>query len=600
MLTPPLNEEQLKHVQAVTKDLAPTTAAWLSGYFWRLAEAPVLAAQHSTAPAANTTTASESPPIITLISASQTGNARQVAEQLNETLTANGLPVELVAAGSYKFKQIDKARLLVIVTSTQGEGEPPEEAFALHKFIMSKKAPALQQTAFAVFGLGDSSYEHFCQAGKDFDQRLNALGAERLLERVDADVDFSAPAQRWCAQLVEVLKARIDASNAATIPAPAPTIHGNAATYHKQHPFTATLSVNQKITGRDSDKDVRHLEIDLGDSGLRYQPGDALGVWYKNDPALIDELLEALALSGDTDVRVDEHVMPLYDALLEHRELTVNSVPLIQRVAELSASPALSAVASQDRAAMQRYADQTPLIDMLIQSQSTFTPEQLIDLLRPLTPRLYSIASSQAEAEDEVHITVGVVRYTYGGHTRTGGASAYLAERIEDDGPVRVFVERNDNFRLPEDNTTPIIMIGAGTGIAPYRAFIQQRASEEASGKNWLFFGNPHFTDDFLYQAEWQAYVHGGVLHRIDLAWSRDQAEKIYVQDRIRAAGDTLWQWLSEGAYVYVCGDAQRMAKDVEQALLDVLTQHGQMTTDDADDYLTELRLAHRYQRDIY
>lgn len=598
MLTPPLDEEQMKHLQAVSDGLSPTTAAWLSGYFWRMAETSSPTVQSVAMPNVAADTLAATPDVVTIISASQTGNARQVAEQLRDALTANDIPVELIAAGSYKFKQINKARLLVIVTSTQGEGEPPEEAFALHKFVMSKKAPELNQTAFAVFGLGDSSYEHFCQAGKDFDERLATLGAERLLERVDVDVEFAKPAARWCGQVVDVLKTRT--ASAHTTSAPTPATQGAAEAYNKQHPLTATLSVNQKITGRHSDKDVRHLEIDLGEAGLDYQPGDALGIWYENDPALVDELLEALTLSGNTHVHLDGDTLTLRDALLTRRELTVNSIPLIQRVAEFGTSDTLHELASQDRSALQRYAERTPLVDMLIEAKCTLTAEKLIDVLRPLTPRLYSIASSQADVDDEVHITVAVVRYEYKGNTRTGGASAYLAERIEEDGPVRVFVERNDNFRLPENNATPIIMIGAGTGVAPYRAFMQQRAHEEATGKNWLFFGNPHFTEDFLYQTEWQSYVHEGVLHRIDLAWSRDQAEKVYVQDRIRHQGEAVWQWLCEGAYVYVCGDAQRMAKDVEQALLDVLMQQGGMTADDADDYLTELRLARRYQRDIY
>lgn len=597
MLTSPLDEEQLTHAKALASTLSPTAAAWVSGYFWRMAEeAP--AATPASSGGLKAVAAAPDQPAVTLVSASQTGNARGVAERLRDQLVHQGIAVNLQSASEYSFKQIDQARLLLVVTSTQGEGEPPEEAYAFHKFVMSKKAPALVGTAFAVLGLGDSSYEHFCQTGKDFDMRLAALGAERLLARVDADVDYAEPAKQWCEDIAAALKARTPV--VATSPQTALTGQQATTDYDKAHPFTAALSANQKITGRYSDKDVRHLEIDLSGSGLTYTPGDALGVWYDNDPALVETLIEGLTLSPETEVTVDGTRLPLRTALMQHRELTVNSPLLVKRFAEMSASGELSALAEGDKATLQAYVERTPLVDMLIDAQCRVSADQLVECLRPLTPRLYSIASSQAEVDDEVHLTVAVVRYDYHGQPRTGGASAYLAERVEEDGPVRVFIEPSPHFRLPDDTATPIIMIGAGTGIAPYRAFLQQRAHEQASGQHWLFFGNPHFTEDFLYQTEWQHYVKQGLLQRIDLAWSRDQADKVYVQDRLRTQGATVWEWIQQGAVLYVCGDAQRMARDVEQALMDILQQHGGLNEEAADDYLTELRLARRYQRDIY
>ncbi|EKY3087047.1 NADPH-dependent assimilatory sulfite reductase flavoprotein subunit [Cronobacter dublinensis] len=589
----PLSPEQLARLQTATHDFTPTQLAWLSGYFWGMVNQQPGAAvvQTPAAPAS----------VITLISASQTGNARRVAEALRDDLLAAQLNVNLVNAGDYKFKQIVQEKLLVIVTSTQGEGDPPEEAVALHKFLLSKKAPKLEGAAFAVFGLGDTSYERFCQAGKDFDTRLAELGGERLVDRVDADVEYQAAAQAWRQRVVDVLKARVpkETPSQAAFTSSGAVNLVDSTPYTKEAPLTATLSVNQKITGRHSQKDVRHIEIDLGDAGLRYQPGDALGVWYQNDPALVQELLELLWLKGDETVTVDGKTLTLSEALQWHFELTVNTAAIVENYATLTRSETLLPLVG-DKAKLQHYAASTPIVDMVRFAPAQLEAGQLIGLLRPLMPRLYSIASSQAEVENEVHITVGVVRFEIEGRARAGGASSYLADRLEEEGEVRVFIEHNDNFRLPAAPETPVIMIGPGTGIAPFRAFMQQREADGATGKNWLFFGNPHFTEDFLYQVEWQRYVKEGLLNRIDLAWSRDQDHKIYVQDKIREQGAELWRWIQEGAHIYVCGDANRMAKDVEQALLEVIAAYGEMDAEAADEYLSELRVERRYQRDVY
>ncbi|MDU7257395.1 MAG: NADPH-dependent assimilatory sulfite reductase flavoprotein subunit, partial [Escherichia coli] len=487
----PLNPEQLARLQAATTDLTPTQLAWVSGYFWGVLNQQPAALAATPAPAAEM-------PGITIISASQTGNARRVAEALRDDLLAAKL-------------------------------------------------------------------EFFCQSGKDFDSKLAELGGERLLDRVDADVEYQAAAIEWRARVVDVLKSR------APVAAPSQSVATGAVNeihtspYSKDAPLVASLSVNQKITGRNSEKDVRHIEIDLGDSGLRYQPGDALGIWYQNDPALVKELVELLWLKGDETVTVDGKTLTLSEALQWHFELTVNTANIVENYATLTRSETLLPLVG-DKAKLQHYAATTPIVDMVRFSPAQLDAEALINLLRPLTPRLYSIASSQAEVENEVHVTVGVVRYDVEGRARAGGASSFLADRVEEEGEVRVFIEHNDNFRLPANPETSVIMIGPGTGIAPFRAFMQQRAADEAPGKNWLFFGNPHFTEDFLYQVEWQRYVKEGVLTRIDLAWSRDQKEKIYVQDKLREQGAELWRWINDGAHIYVCGDANRMAKDVEQA----------------------------------
>ncbi|MBS0971769.1 NADPH-dependent assimilatory sulfite reductase flavoprotein subunit [Serratia rubidaea] len=590
----PLTPEQLSNLQAAIGDYSPTQLAWLSGYFWGMVNQQPGAVALPAAPAA------AAAPSITIISASQTGNARRLAEQLRDDLLAAKLSVNLVSAGDYKYKQIAQERLLIVVASTQGEGEPAEEAVALHKFLHSKKAPKLNETAFAVFGLGDTSYENFCQSGKDFDAKLAELGAERLVERVDADVEYQDLATAWRKQVVTVLKDRAPTESVA----PGVLAGGavdllDSSPYSKEQPLTAQLAVNQKVTGRNSDKDVRHIEIDLGDSGLRYQPGDALGVWFDNDPALVDELVQLLWLKGDETVEVDGKTLSLSDALRSHYELTQNTTPIVEKYAALARDEKLLALVA-DKAALQQYAHNTPIVDMVRQAPVELSAGQLLGLLRPLTPRLYSIASSQAETENEVHVTVGVVRYDIDGRARAGGASSFLADRLEEDGDVRVFIEHNDNFRLPANPDTPVIMIGPGTGIAPFRAFMQQRDADGAGGKNWLFFGNPHFTEDFLYQVEWQRYVKDGLLTRIDLAWSRDQQHKVYVQDKLREQGAEVWRWIQQGAHIYVCGDANRMAKDVENTLLELVAEHGGMDAEQADEFLSELRFERRYQRDVY
>ncbi|UQZ12910.1 NADPH-dependent assimilatory sulfite reductase flavoprotein subunit [Providencia stuartii] len=590
----PISMEQLARLQTAVDDFSSHQLAWLSGYLWGMVNQNTVTSTPVSAPVPQDET-------ITIISASQTGNARRLSEQLREKLLSEKLNVNLVNAGDYKFKQIAQEKILVIVASTQGEGEPAEEAVALYKYLHSKKAPSLNETAYAVFALGDSSYEKFCQAGKDFDTQLAQLGAKPLLARIDADVEYQAIADAWIEELSQLLKARVPTQSTHQLVAAqvgsVDEIHSSP--YTKTSPLTASLSVNQKITGRGSLKDVRHIEIDLGDSGLRYQPGDALGVWFDNDPALVEELIGLLWLTGDEKVQVAEQSYTLRDALTHHLELTQNTPLIVEKYANLSKDETLLGVIS-DKQALLHYAQNTPIVDMVRQAAAQPTAQEFVELLRPLTPRLYSIASSQAETEDEVHITVGVVRYDIDGRARTGGASGFLAERLKEGDELRIFIEHNDNFRLPADSTKPVIMIGPGTGIAPFRAFMQQRDNEEATGKNWLFFGNPHFVEDFLYQVEWQRYVKEGLLTNISLAWSRDQAQKVYVQDKLREQGEEVWHWIEEGAHIYVCGDANHMARDVEQALLEIISQYGNMDSESADEFLSELRVERRYQRDVY
>lgn len=574
---------------------------WASGYLFGLAQAGGVVA--ASGDAGVTTTASVPAGTLTILYGSQTGNAKGVAESIKSLALGKGLQVQLLSMSDFKPKQLKKETHLIVVTSTLGEGEPPENAVDLLGQLKAGKLGKLDGLKFAVLGLGDSSYEFFCQAGKDFDAHLEKAGAERVAARGDLDVDYRAAAAEWAEQAVSALAASLGGVGGGSSAAAAPAVAGVASShsqYDKFNPYLATLSTNQKITGRDSTKDIRHIEISLEGSGLSYQPGDALGVWFDNDAALVAEVLALTGLTGSESVSVEGKSQPLKEALTRHFELTRLHGGFISGLADLSDNAELKAIAA-DKAQTTALAASAQIVDVLKRYPQPLSAEQLVALLRPLTPRMYSIASSQAEVEEEVHLTVGVVRYPQAdGTVRSGGASSFLADRLAEGSEVRVFVEHNDNFRLPEDGNTPVIMVGPGTGIAPFRAFIQQRDADGASGKNWLFFGNPHFTQDFLYQVEWQKYVKSGLLSKIDLAFSRDQAQKIYVQDRLREQGAEVYAWLEQGAHFYVCGDANRMAKDVQEALIDIIAQYGNKDREAAEEYLNELRRAKRYQRDVY
>ena len=541
---------------------------------------------------------------LTILYASQTGNAKGVASQLAEVAKAAGITVNLKNVSDYKAKSLKSETHLLIVASTNGEGEPPDDAIEFHEFLLGKKAPKLPELRYSVLALGDSSYEFFCQTGKDFDERLKALGAQQVAPRLDCDVDYDEQSQEWNLSIVETLKDELTQVAEGLAPViDLPVTAGAASQYTKQNPFPAKFLASQKITGRDSAKDVRHIEIDLDGSGLIYQAGDALGVWFENDPQLVDELIAALSLNGDDKVTVkvgsENQELTLKQALVEQLEITQTAPAFIEYWANLSQDKALLAVA-EDKNSAREYAANHQIVDVVKAAPAKLSAQDLVDSLRKLTPRLYSIASSQAEVEEEVHLTVGVVQYQQDDNTRTGGASGFLSHRLEEGQKVRVFVEHNDNFRLPENGDTPVIMVGPGTGVAPFRAFMQQRDAQEAQGDNWLFFGDQTFTQDFLYQVEWQGYLKSGLLTRIDLAFSRDQAEKIYVQDRLREHAVEVFAWLERGAHFYICGDMSRMAKDVEAALLDIIAEHGKLDESQAQDYLKNLRNAKRYQKDVY
>ena len=589
-LTSPLSESQLALLQQATTGLDAVQTAWVSGYLAGLSQSPVTAA-------APTQSEGQS---LTILIGSQTGNAKGVAQELADQATAKGISNKLISMADYKVKAIKDESHLIVVASTNGEGEAPDDAIDLHAFLASKKAPKLASLKFAVLGLGDSSYEFFCQTGKDFEQRLHALGGEIITERLDADVDYQEVTQAWFDKALTAVEATLEKAGITT--AAVATSSAIAANkYNKQNPFNASLLSSQKITGNQSAKDVRHIEIDLAGSDLHYTAGDALGIWFKNDQTMVDELIKKLGLDATKEITLGDKKIALKDALIEEYELTGTHPAFVEGYAALTENKELQKLA-ENKNVCRDFANNNQIVDVVTaEGNEAITEENFISLLRRSSPRLYSIASSQTEVEDEVHLTVGAVIFeNEAGQQRGGSASTFLSHRLQEGEEVKVFIEDNHNFRLPANPETPIIMVGPGTGIAPFRAFMQEREASEATGKNWLLFGDQTFNQDFLYQVEWQTHLKSGLLTKLDLAFSRDQAQKIYVQDRLKENAAEVFKWLQDGAHFYVCGDANRMAKDVQTALIDIISKQGKLSLEDAEEYLTELRQAKRYQRDVY
>jgi len=589
----PLSADQAAQFDQLITSLSPLQQAWISGYLASNAQNGAVAVP-AVAPVA------EAAPL-TILYGSQTGNAKHVAADLAEAAKGRGLDVKLVNMADYKPAKLKDEKFVTVVVSTYGEGEPPEPAEKLYNFLGSKKAPKLDGVEIAVLGLGDSSYEFFNRTATDFEEKLSALGANIVFDRALLDVDYDDHAPAWISGALDVfepnMKAAVPGSNN-VVQMPG-VVAPQVSAFNKKNPFEAEVSVIQKITGRDSTKDVRHVEISLDGSGLTYQAGDALGVYFHNDAEEVDAVLSALKLDGASEVKVGDTTKTLRGALIEDMELTQSYPTFAEKYGNATGDKELIKLA-ENKVELRDYLEPRQIFDILRDHPHEIAAQDLIDSLRKMQPRLYSIASSQAEVEDVVHLTVGVVEWDAFERAHYGGASGHLGLRAGEGDSLRVFVEHNDLFRLPENPDTPVIMVGPGTGIAPFRAFLQERDAAEAEGKNWLFFGNPHFTQDFLYQVELQGYLKSGLLTKLDVAFSRDQAEKVYVQDRIREQGAAVYQWLQEGAHFYICGDANRMAKDVHAALLDVLQEHGGLSADAADAYLSDLKDARRYQRDVY
>ena len=538
---------------------------------------------------------------LTLLYGSQTGTAEGLAKKTAKAAEGRGFAPKLVSMEKFAELDLTKEENVLVIASTYGEGEPPDIAKGFWDWLKADTAPKLGHLRYSVLALGDTNYAEFCQFGKNCDERLAALGAKRVAERTDCDVDYETPAAEWTTSVFTALGSNsangADAGKSA-IRNPQSAI---AEGWSKKNPFPAKLITNRRLSAEGSGKDVRHFEISLAGSGLTYEVGDALGVIPANCPQRVAEILAALGCDGEEAVKTADGETPLRLALTQHFDITRPSAELLAAVAQRSPgaefAPLLDPARKDD---LRKWLYGREIIDVLGCLASPFAPTEFIALLKKLAPRLYSISSSLKAHADEVHLTIAAVRYESHGRSRKGIASTFLADRVGETGDVPVYIQASHGFKPPTNGDTPMIMVGPGTGIAPFRAFLEERLATGAKGRNWLFFGDQKRATDFLYQDQLEGWVKDGHLTRLDLAFSRDQAEKIYVQSRMLEAAAELWSWLEDGAHFYVCGDASRMAKDVDAALHTVIAKAGGKSADEAKAYVERLKSEKRYQRDVY
>lgn len=604
----PFNQEQVDLLNRLLPTLTEAQRTWLSGYITALqstaAALAIPAAATQATVSVSAAPAAAAPKEITVLFGSQTGNCHGLAKKLTKKLEETGMKVTLSSMSDFKPNTLKKLQHLLILVSTHGEGEPPDNAIPFYEFLHSKRAPQLDGLQYSVLALGDTSYEFFCQTGKDFDKRLEELGGQRLAPRVDCDVDFDEPASEWMTQVLRSLNQSGGLSAASGEAAAVALSESTESEYSRSNPFQAEVLENMNLNGRGSERETRHIEISLEGSNLQYEPGDSLGIYPENHPLLVDELITAMGWNADEEVVINKNgeVRKLRDALLRHYEITVLTKPLIEQVAKLTGHEGLKGLLEPGHEQeLRNYIQERDLLDLVQDYGLREVPARdLVGVLRKIPARLYSIASSPKAYPDEVHITVRTVRYEAHGRNRYGVCSVQLAERLEAGDSLPVYIQHNPNFKLPANPDTPIIMIGPGTGVAPFRAFLGEREEIGASGKSWLFYGDQHFATDFLYQIEWQRWLKEGVLTRMDVAFSRDTEQKVYVQHRMLENSKELYQWLQEGACVYVCGDEKKMAHDVHAALGTILEQEGGLSPEEASEYLTLMQQQKRYQRDVY
>ncbi|MEQ9824063.1 MAG: sulfite reductase subunit alpha [Puniceicoccaceae bacterium] len=538
---------------------------------------------------------------VTLLWGSQTGNCETLARKTGKRLKKAGFDVKVIDMSSYDVAKLANEQLLLILTSTYGDGEAPDNAQAFQEYLHSDQAHELSKVNFAVLALGDSSYPHFCKAGIDMDQRLKVLGAKRLIERVDCDADYEASFDAWLHSIEQALQP-FQSSTREVEAADADDDETEEPLYHRKNPFPSTVVESRLLNGEGSSKEVRHVCLDLADSGLKYEAGDAIGIFPQNCPELVDQLLEKLELSAGESVTHAGQSRSLHDVLLNDCEISQLSRPTLAACHAHSPSAKLAELLEDSNSEqLKHYIAQHHFIDLIDEIALKVTSgADLLKILPSLQPRLYSISSSPRHEAGKVTITVGAVRYTLNGTARKGVASTFLADRVSPGESVPVFFHPNRNFRLPEDDKTPVIMVGPGTGIAPFRSFLQEREARAASGPNWLFFGDQHAATDFLYAEELRRWQEQGLLTHLNTAFSRDQADKRYVQHEMLEAAETLFEWLEAGAHFYVCGDASRMAKDVDAALVQIVTQCGKFDNVSGKAYVDQLKRERRYQRDVY
>jgi sulfite reductase (NADPH) flavoprotein alpha-component len=517
----------------------------------------------------------------------ESGNAQGLAKRTGEALEKAGFTAKVVDMQDFDGPDLGKLRLLVVITSTYGNGDPPSNAEVLHGYLM-RKCPPLPELSFSVLALGDTTYDRFANCGKEFDEKLGALGATRLVPRQDCDVDYEKPFADWLKKTVDALAALGDASPATVEPPPVVVHHHVDAPGTRRNPVLAKVVENRNLNLGGSDKETRHLALSIENLPVPYEPGDSIGIWPENDPALVEAIARAAGASLDAEVRVEERSLSLREALEKRLELLTPDARLVTLLrGELSPEALAKTIAGAH------------VVDLLEQANKKLTPAELCDHLRPLAPRLYSVASSPRAHPGELHLLVDILRYDLAGRPRMGVTSHHVVHRAAPGAELAVYLHPTPSFRLTRRDDD-IIMIGPGTGVAPFRAFLEDRSLVRGKGRSWLFFGSRRRANDYLYEADFSRFASEGVLDRTSLAFSRDQTDKVYVQHRMHEEAEELFRWIEGGATIYVCGDAKRMAPDVHAALIDILAARGGTDREAAKAKLEDIEKAGRYLRDVY
>lgn len=591
----PFSDDQKKIVENIILNFDSQQLTWLAGYLSGLSLPQSL--KPVNVKNLDTVVKTEISPVKILL-ASRTGNGAKVAQRLKEQALLENIPLITEDLNDYQNSKLKDEKYILVIVSTHGEGVPPIAAEEFYNFIHGNRAPNLSNTKFAVLALGDKSYLHFCKTGKDIDKRLEELGAQRITQRVDCDIDFYSDAENWIKQILQIIKnEHLNKTESFSIRNEAQQLK-NEIKYDRKHPFTAKLLDKIKLSGKGSQKETFHYEISLEGSGITYEPGDAIGIFPKNSIKLVNEFLLASKLKGNSILELEGKTITLEEALQTQFEISAITPDLLSKFNEIAKNNDLTEILSEP-IQLKTFITENDLVDLFTKFPIAITETDLIKILRKLQPRLYSISSSNLEFPEEVHLTVATVRYK-NSREKEGTCSTFLSDRILPNDSLQIFIERNPEFKLPSDPNANIIMVGPGTGIAPYRAFLQERSARSDQGKNWLFFGDRNFSTDFLYQTELQAYLKKGTLSQLNVAFSRDSDKKIYVQHKLEKHAAQIYTWLNQGAFFYVCGDMKSMWKDVHNTLLNIVRKEGKLSDEQAENFIRDLKKQRRYQVDVY
>ena len=585
-----INQEQLAQLNQLIQNLSTDQLVWVNGYI-----SGIINGKDDTL-ALPELPASKSAESITILYGTHTGHSKEIGLDLYDRVLALGFNAKLQGVDDYKKNDLKKEKYVFLIISTHGEGDAPIQAEDFYEYVHGTRAPKLSDTKYAVLALGDKTYKKYCQTGIDFDQQFTKLGAQAIIPVQTSDVAYEEVAEKWIETILSELKniAPVVTSGSQNKPTAAPK-----KKFNRSNPYYAEVLEKVRITTTDSEKEIYHVEISLEDSGIEYQAGDSIGILPNNPIDLVDLLITKFEEDPERIVTVGDKELSLFRALQNKLEITVLNQEVLAKYNTIVQNKDLEALLNNEDK-LEEYLYGADAFDLLEDYPGQITSDQFISILRILYARLYSISSGPSANPEEVHITIASVRYQQKKRDRNGACSSYVSDEINAGDHIPIYIDKNEAFRLPDDENKPLIMVGAGTGVAPYRSFLQEREQNSAKGKNWLFFGNQRFKKDFLYQVEWQKFLKKGTLQKLDVAFSRDQKEKEYVQDRLKENGNEVYQWLENGAHFYICGDKKYMAKDVQNTLLEIIQIEGGITPDKAEEYLKNLKREKRLLLDVY